>query len=296
MHSARRGFLRRCFLLLSGSMLAAGSATAADLTARERGQDFDVLWRAIDTGYAYFDANRGEWRRLRAKDKRDAERAESRAQFVAALETSLAALHDDHVTLSERSPAAHRRIPFETDLWAAWKNGAATIEAVRTFGDADVAGLRPGDVVTRVDGVPVERAVREYLGTAPPTPRAKDWALRHVLAGPRAGVERIEIRAGSSRNLRPIQRIASAPAKAAAVTARRIGEGRDIAYLRLRIGAADDRIVERFDEALDELVGTRALILDLRDNPGPGSREVTRAILARFIASPQAFQAGGKPR
>ena len=38
--------------------------------------------------------------------------------FIEALEGALAALGDEHATLSRRSPESARRIPAETDLWA----------------------------------------------------------------------------------------------------------------------------------------------------------------------------------
>jgi C-terminal processing protease CtpA/Prc len=62
-----------------------------------------------------------------------------------------------------------------------------------------------------------------------------------------------------------------------------MGEARDLGYIRVRIGASPERLEALFDEALDALGGTRALILDLRDNPGPGNRATTTSILSRFV-------------
>ena len=193
---ALRGRLWRGLPLLCSALLAFGASAAEPLPSRRQAEDFDSLWRAIDTGYARFDAGHAAWRRLRPLARLKAERATSREDFVEALEGALATLHDDGVALSERSPHSPRRVPYESDIWASWKGGAAIVEAVRTFGDADVAGLRPGDAVTRIDAVPVERAARDFLGASPRTPAAMDWALRHLLAGPREGVQRIEIRGG----------------------------------------------------------------------------------------------------
>ena len=257
------------------------------------------MWRAIDASYAYFDAGRGAWKRARDTWRPRAARATSRAGFVAALQGALDELRDDHVTLSERSPAQARRVPFETDIWPRWIDGAAVIEAVRTFGDADVAGLRPGLVVTRVRHVPTERAVRERLGATSAGLAARDWALRQVLAGPRQGTQHIEVRDGARTGIREIERIDAPHAESPGVIGRRIGEQRDIGYIRVRVGAHDPRLVERFDAALAYLGDTRALILDVRENAGPGSREATLAILGRFVAAPapwQVRQARGKPR
>jgi Peptidase family S41 len=289
LHGSLRG------LLLLGTVIAIGASAAEPLPGRRQGEDFEVLWRAIDSGYVGFGTGRAQWQRLRPSAKRRAERAASREEFVEALEKALATLHDDNVSLAERTP--RRRVPYETDIWASWKGGAATIEAVRTFSDADVAGLRPGDVVTRIDGVPIEGAVQVFLGASARTPAAMDWALRHVLAGPRNGIEHIEIR-DVGRAL-SIQHAAPAPGSAPPLVARRIGEARDIGYVRVRVGASDERLAEQFGEALRQLADARALIVDLRDNLGTGSRAATQAILGLFISAPAPWQmraARGRPR
>lgn len=215
--------------------------------------------------------------------------AATRSDFVAALEGAIAELRDDHIRLSERSERSTRRVPYETDIWARWKNGAAYVEAVRPFGDADVAGLRPGLVVSHVDGVPIEQAVRDRLDGGLATPRARDWALRHVLAGPRTGQQRITMVEGGQPRHLVLERTEPRPG-GAPVFGRRMGDDRDIGYLRVRYGVDNSKVVDRFDAVLNYLDDTRALIIDIRDPPGPGEREVTQALLARFATSEVAWQ------
>ncbi len=287
---ALRGLRRRGTPLVCSALLAIGASAAEPLSARRQAEDFDALWRAIDTGYVRLDAGRAAWRQLRPLARRKAERAASREDFLEALESALATLHDDGVALSERSRHSPRRVPYESDIWASWRGDAAIVEAVRTFGDADVAGLRPGDTVTRIDAVPVERAVRDFLGASPRTPAAMDWALRHLLAGPREGVERLEIRERAPFHAFSIERAATAASTAPAIIARRMGDARDIGYIRLRVGASDANIAGHFDQALHYLADARALIVDVRDNLGAGSRAATLAILGRFVSYPTPWQ------
>jgi carboxyl-terminal processing protease len=271
-------------LLLAALLTAFVSAHAAD-GARERREDFDAMWRAIDARYAYFDdEGRARWRKARGAWRPRAEAARSREQLAETIERALAALHDDHVSLSERTPRSPRRVPQDSDIWASWREGRATVEAVRYAGDADYAGLRPGDVVARIQGVPIERAVRELAsaGDSPPRdPQARDldWALRHVLAGPRTGAFTLDI-VGREPSHIEIERDTHRAAVPPTVVSRRIGEARDIAYIRLR-NLDDARAVAELDAALATAGDARALILDLRETL-PGRREATTAILARF--------------
>lgn len=224
--------------------------------------------------------------------------APTRSEFVAALEGAISELRDDHIRLSERSEHSARRVPYETDVWARWKDGEAYVEAVRPFGDADIAGLRPGLVVSHVDGIPVEQAVRERLDGGIATPTARDWALRHVLAGPRTGQERITMLDGGQAKHLVLERT-EPHAGGAAVFGRRMGDERDIGYVRVRYGVDNTKVADRFDAVLNYLDDTRALIIDIRDPPGPGDRAVTQALLARFATAEapwQAHEPGTPPR
>lgn len=271
-----------CAALLA--LAATASAAGQDRPEAARGEDFDAMWRAVDSRYAYFDDGGAAWSRARATWRPRAARARTGRAFVAALEGALATLGDDHVSVSRRSHESARRIPAETDLWASWKNGAAVIEAVRTYSDADLAGVHPGEVVARVGGEPIADAVRDRVSVSA-TPAERDRALRALLAGPRFGTLRLTLRdAGRTRDVSIARAAASAPGPTSVVP-HRMGEARDIGYLRLKGATSDAMLLSQLDASITMLRGTRGLIVDLRESSGPASRETTAAILARF-ASP----------
>lgn len=265
------------------------ASTENGLGARQRGEDFDALWQAIDREYAYAPRDSKRLRASRAADRARAIAAADRDAFVAALEASLQRLRDEHVMLSERSRSSPRAVPGESDVWPAWQGGQAVVEAVRPYGDADVAGLRPGDRILRVDGVPVEQAVAQRLARGEDDPAARDWSLRHLVAGPRAGALRLEIQNGDKPRALVIERGAAAPGNGPPVGARRVGEARDLGYLRLR-GRVDATLASHVEPALRSLRGTRALIVDLRDLHGDGGRASVEAILARFAPARAAWR------
>lgn len=269
-------------------------SVAAAASPARHAEDFDAAWRAIDQGYAYFGNNRAAWQRARTQWRPRAARAKSQAQFIAALEGALETLRDDNIWLSERGEASARRVPMDTDIWARWDKGAARVEAVRAFGDADVAGLKPGHRVTRIDDRPVDKAVADRLNGGAANAEARDWALRHALAGPRAGIMRLEAADGDSRRVFEIARARTATAHGPALVARRVGDQRDLGYVRIR-SYDDPRALEQFEGALHNLADTRGLIFDLRDATGPASREVTRAILGHFTATETRWQLRERP-
>jgi len=274
-------------------LLVAGLASAepAPLSARAQAEDFDAMARAIERDYAYLGPP-GAWKRAREAWRPKAVAAASRPAFVAALEGALSELRDDHVGLSGEGVATARRVPAETDLWASWQGTAALITAVRTSSVADVAGLHPGQRVVSIQGVAVERVVREKLGNARSDPAARDWALRHVIAGPRNGAYFIGVREGPADAPRQLEvgSVTEANGNAAPLLARKVGEDRDIGYLRLRDNLGDEGLVAHFDAALLQLKDTRALLLDLRNTPSGGSDAVVRALLGRFVEAEAPWQ------
>ena len=286
-----RGSVAASWLAFAALLALAGTASAAqrDAAAAAHGEDFDAMWRAIDSRYAYFEHGDAAWKRARAVWRPRAVHARTGLELVEALEGALATLEDDHASLSERSPESARRIPAETDLWARWKDGAAVIEAVRTFSDADVAGVRPGDVVTRIEGEAVGEAVRKRAG-ARATPAERDRALRALLAGPRFGALRLELRDGARTREVSIARAAASPPSGPPILVHRMGEARDIGYLRIKGGTSDADLLSQLDASITLLRGTRGLIVDLRESAGPLARETSASMLARFAPAGTPWQ------
>lgn len=274
---------RRRFLRDGLALLAAGPALARGAPSRAEG-DFETLWRAIDGAYAY-PLNAREWREARARWRPRAAAARSREELLAALEGLIAELNDENVTLDAHRPDSPRPVPTATDLWAEWIGDRAMITAVRAGSVADVAGAVPGMRVVSVGSSPVERAVRGLLRRARQAdPRARDWALRRLLAGPWSGTLTMEVdSAGRSRRLE-IERQDVPPAGTAPLVSRRIGEERNLGYLRPKNNLGDAGLVPHFDAAMAYLKDTRGLILDLRETHSGGSPEVARALLGRFVS------------
>jgi len=286
--------MRRAFLALVAALFCAcawGQAPSKSEPRRNL-EDFDAFWRAIDSGYAYFDGSHAAWKRARDAWRPRAAKAVSRAELITILEGAIAYLHDDHVSLSERTPTSPRRIPAETDIWAQWIDGAARVTAVRAFSDADVAGLRPGHVVTHVNARPVERVVEERLrGVGSKGAAANDWALRHILAGPRGGLLKVAVRGGGEARTLTIEHRPTAAANGPPILARRMGDDRNLGYIRIRDALGDAALPAAFDAALSYLKDTKGLMLDLRETTGDGKREITDAIVAHFAGGEADYRA-----
>jgi hypothetical protein len=288
----RRRFLRGATGILLASPFFARAAAPGPA------DDFDAFWRAIDEGYAFLERP-AEWREARGRWRPKAVAARARPDLLAALEGAAAELQDDAIVLAAHNPGSPRPVPFASDVWAEWIGADAVITAVRAGSVADSAGLHPGMVVTAVGGLPVADAVAKLLRKSRQAdPRARDWALRRLVAGPWAGILAVDIRAGKSPRRFELLRTDEPPAATPPLIARRIGEGRDLGYLRIKNNLSDPGLVFHFDAALLHLKETRGLLLDLRETGAGGAPAVAEALAARFVTTetPWLIRAPGRAR
>jgi carboxyl-terminal processing protease len=281
-------------------LLIVGLTAPLALRAQTRGdfrQDFDTAWHAVADHYAYFDAKSTAWADIPKLYADDLERVTTRDQFVALLERVVDELYDPHAQLNVNLATSPRLVPSGTDLWAEWRDGKAVITDVRDGSDAQLAGVKPNDVVVSIDKVPITGAVDARLGRSYPhsAAPARDWGLRAVLAGRHNQPRRLELRQGKTNrtvNLAARDQYGGQSA-AGPVSHSQIAPG--IGYVRFNDSLGDDSTIVAFDRALGDLRDTRSLILDLRDTPSGGNSTVARGILGRFVRRELPYQRHEQP-
>lgn len=260
------------------------------------------MWSEIGSSYAYFDARRTDWDKVKLLYRPRLKDVASREDFIGILEKVLEELYDPHAHLNTNTAASPKLIPSGTDLWAEWDGDRAVITQVRPGSPAERAGLKPGLEVLGIDGAGVREAVERRLPRAlrAPDPHAKDWALRAALAGRRGESRRILAQTGRTRGEYVLQDPTQDPA-AATKDDRPLHHHRlspdeaDIGYIRIHNSLGSLDLLRAFDAALADLENTSGLILDLRDTPGGGNTTVARGIMGRFLEREGVYQKHGLP-
>ncbi|WP_426062178.1 S41 family peptidase [Hymenobacter sp. B1770] len=288
---------KRMLLLLFGGFglgLPPGPVAAQQppLTRQQYQHDFDFFWNTIQTNYCYFASKQTDWDQVRARYRPQLDTLSSRRAFVRLLENTLAELYDNHASLGTNRPDSRRLVPTGTDIWAEFVNGQAVVQALRPGFGAERSGVRPGMVLTAVDGVGIDDALRPFLptGLRRSDADARNFALLQLLAG--------DHRTPRTWSLLASGRVFAAhPDEAglalernsypARLEARRIGR---IGYLKINNSLGDNGLIASFDSALTALMDTQGLVLDLRETPSGGITTVARAIMGRFIKSEAPYQ------
>lgn len=238
------------------------------------------MWAAVRDHYCFFDEKATDWDRVRDEHRPRAQAAADERALIVVLEQALDQLYDPHTHLGVNLSTSWRLAAH--DVWAEWKGDAAVVTAVRRGSVADREHVRPGDVIVTIDGQLPRAAADARMPTTlrVPDPEARGWALRSALSG-RHDRDRVWELRDPKGETRTVTLAADAERRdpVPAVNWRRIRA--DIGYVRVADFGPENAIAA-FDRALDDLRDTRALLIDVRDNPG-GDTAVARPIMGRFV-------------
>ncbi len=286
--------LSASLLLFSAAGKTPGATKTPDFLA-----DVDYVCALVAKRYAYYAQRKNTWPQACAAARKQAVHVSTPGQHLDLIEHLLEALYDSHVSLGINSGHSPRLVPSGADMWLADKDGAVTVTAVRAGGAAARAGIRVGDMVLSINGMPFKSAAQRRLDRVARKPSAVQWAwaLNAVAAGyhnqprslvvERAGA-RFHVVLGDPQPQRPEE----------PVTARMLAH--NIGYIRFNNSLGRNDTVKAFDKAAQALEGAKGWIVDLRDTPGGGNTDVAEPILGRFITRAQPYQAtvypGEKPR
>ena len=264
----------------------------ADVDQAERSRaDARSLERLVNEVYAYPERFENARMPMSERLRAEAERVTDRRSLLRFAERALLVLADHHAITGSSFPDSWAVVPSYSDLWVDLSGTDFVIEAVRRGSPAERAGIRPGDRVVAVEGVPIDRAVADFwsdLGLAPDAVRA-GFAARILAAGRRNASRRVTVRRGDETlpafELPSLYAAAREQGQPVAVEP----EGRAL-RIRINDSLGDMAAVAAFDEAMAQAQPGQRLIIDLTDTPSGGNTVVARAILGWFVDRPRPYQ------
>jgi C-terminal processing protease CtpA/Prc len=277
------------FLIL---LSAAAIAQNKTFTPQQYKEDFEFFWKSINDDYCYFNKKQTDWIKAKEIYSKQVDTITSRTSFITCLEQMFYELYDHHCSLNTNTKTSQRLVPTGTDMWAEFINGKPIITEVRKGFGADKAGIVAGMQVTAVNNVPVDEAMLPFIGKAQRSidVEAKNFALRLLLAGNHIAARKVSAKYNKDvvdfypdkdgLQLENFQYKAKVESK----------KMQNIGYIRINNFLFDNSLIKDFDSALNSLMSTQALIIDLRETPSGGNTTVARAILSRFITKEQFYQ------
>lgn len=249
----------------------------------------------IDRAYAYLDRFEAGRAPVSGKLRLEAEQVTDRRSLTRYAERVLLTLSDHHAITGSSLADSWAVVPSYADLWVIEDGGVYRVDAVRTGSPAQEAGIRHGDELASVDGVPVSQAVVAFwddLGL--PIPRdGAGFAARVLAAGRRDRGRRIGVVGdGRLRVLDLPSLYSTARAQRPPVTVAEQGGDR---VIRINDSLGDAATIAAFDDAMAGARPGQPIVIDLTDTPGGGNTTVARAVLGWFVDRPTSYQVHNRP-
>lgn len=282
----------RYLLLLALLLLTVGGHTQTALTPAQYREDFDEFWTTVKEQYAYWPEKKTDWDCVRARYRPATDSIRSNREFTGLLERVLRELYDAHMNLNTNTPGSFRLVPTGADLALRWQGGRALVREVRPRSGAEAAGIRPGMELVAAEGRPLAEALAPLLPRCLRTPdsAAQLYALQVLATGNHRDARHLTFRwAGGTRTFAPDSLVNVDTLNHEGLLDSRLLPG-NVGYVNIHNSLGDEDLIPAFDSVLNGLMGTRALVLDLRETPSGGNSTVARALMGRLLRQEGYYQ------
>jgi carboxyl-terminal processing protease len=237
----------------------------------ERLRLFDQVWRSVNESYYDDQFNGVDWRGQRQIFRPLAEQATTRTELYAILRRMLGTLGDAHTRVYAPEESFDRYRPAGTTIGVVVRpvEGAPIVTWVEPASEAAAAGIQPGFRLLTIDGQPVaqvlDRIRRDLVSSSTVTAletQSFDRLFQPEQPGRGTNVTlQLLDENGESRTITLRRRLIEYQRRAIPrQLPHRLG------YIELT-GFGQD-VEHDFDMAMQQMQGTRGLILDLRNNGG----------------------------
>ena len=279
--------------LLSLAMVPAAFALVAadELKPADYAADARSIEAIVNAQYAYLDRFTGGRMPMTAKLRAEAGAVSTPRELVRYSERALALLADHHAITGSSTKESWAVVPSYADLWVERRGADYVIEQVRAETPASQAGIKAGDRLVSIDGVPTVTAVSAFwsdLGATGGVDR-DGYAARVLAAGRRDRQRELVVQTGSSA-----PRALSLPnlyyrdlLNRPVLTGNEVG--RDF-VIRIHDSLGNSATIAAFDRVMERAKPGQRVIIDLTDTPGGGNTTVARAMLGWFVAKPTFYQ------
>lgn len=282
---------RRLALIPFALLLAAADPAPADYAADAR--SIEAL---VNSNYAYLDRFPGGRMPMTAKLRAEADAVRDPKQLIRYSERALALLADHHAITGSSLGDSWAVFPSYGDLWVERRAGSYLIEQVREGSPAERNGIRAGDRLVAVEGVPTAAAVAAFWADLGATGGGErdGFAARVLAAGRRDRPRRLTVARGSSA-----ERVVELPnLYFLALMDRPVLDVRQVdgdLVIRFNDSLGYDATIAAFDIAMAKARPGQRVVIDLTDTPGGGNTTIARAVLGWFVTRPTFYQIHNLP-
>lgn len=276
-------------------------AYAAEQTPSAQAESAEIFdagqaWREFEDQfrlfYAYAQRSDIDVDAQLARSKALALQVVDRDGFRKILHQTALTFSDPHFIVGPFDETDYSIIPTGSDIATRYLCGRFYVADVRAGSAADEAGIRPGWRIVAADGIDMSTAALRPYGQLLPDPTDKQLNYGAMLAvsGLRNKPRTLVFKVGEE--LRTID-LPATYALSKTINAGPLLEtsrNGDVGIIRINNALGNNDMIPAFDQAVQSLSDTSAMIIDLRNTPSGGNTEVARSIIGHFVTETRSYQ------
>jgi carboxyl-terminal processing protease len=252
-------------------------------------KDFNEFWNDVNNNYAYFDQQQINWNKVKEIYQPQVKQITNNNDFIRFMESVLNEFHNGHISLNTNLNSSNRIIPSGQDIFVQKQNDKYIITDIRKDFGADLCGLKIGDEIILFNNKSIPEQVEKFLPkfTTTHSQEMYQYALNMLFAGTHDTKRIITInRNGKQLNLFPDSLQTTETTNL--IISKTLNK--TTAYIKINNSLGDFKTIADFDNAVDEFMGYKNLVIDLTETASGGNSTVARCIMGRFISKTKPYQ------
>ncbi len=275
-------YLIVCFLFIQGLLTAQNS----EIDHAKIKEDMNLMIDNIEKYYAYLEEKRVNLNCLKQTYSAMIKDVNSEEQSVLFFESLINEFYDSHLNLGTHRPASYR---IYAPVYAEYQNGQTFIKNVWQSQIEPIPVSLIDAEVLEINGRNFQKEIDEF-----PTycndkndPEIRTWIGNKVIAGQRNQPRVLKLKLkNNTTTLLDINELKILDDKSLL----NYSKSGEYGIIRINNSLGNSDLIKAFDDALDNLLDTKGLIIDLRNTVDGGDSYVARAIMSRFIDTAQPYQ------
>lgn len=252
-------------------------------------KDFEEFWSDINADYAYLKQQHIDWSKVKEIYTPVAAGIKNDEEFIRLLENMLNELYNGHSSLNVNLSSSNRLTPTGSDLFVEKINNDYFITDIRKGFGADQCGLKTGMQIIKFNDREIEAQLENFLPkyTKSHNKAMYDYAMAMLFAGTHDQPRKVTVlENGIAKDYFP-DRFKTKNNKTP-IESRKISK--EVGYIKINNSLGNTDAISAFDKALDSLMKTKKLIIDLTETPSGGNTTVARGMMGRFTSVKLPYQ------
>lgn len=249
-------------------------------------EDLNKIIGDIEANYVYLNEKGVDLNCIRKYYENQIKHIKTEEDTVLLFEYLLDEFYDSHVILNTNRSSSFR---LSAPVYTAISKGKFLVSSVWKSQILEEANQIINAEILKINGVNFNEAIHNFPTQCNDKNNslAREWIANKLLAGqynkPRVLTLKLKNKKIINFDLDNIK-IRAEPYY---LTSKKLG---NIGVIRINNALGKDILVTEFDRALDQLMDTKGLIIDLRNTVDGGNSYVARGIMGRFISTPKPYQ------